>query len=529
MGVGGLLGYDLFVYSDSLLFGRVDPLLHASRGAVKAIAAPLIAVAAARNAEWSAQLHVSRRAVQNSVVLIGTGVYLLGLGAAGTLLRALEGDWARLLEVAFLFCGAVLLALLLFSTRLRISLRERVSRYLFTYRHDYREQWQRFSEAFSAAAPNSSLRERAFQAVAGVVGSEHGGTWLLDSDLFVRVVSLGLPREAGDQPLTSRFSQELAERGDQIIELSDEHDAENAQEMEWLPEWLRGGSCWLLIPLVRDDAVMGFIVLSHPPVRRKLHWEDRELLQTVASQAASYLAEEQKTRALEESRRFEELSRGLAFMAHDLRNLANELSLTLSNARKHIHKPEFQRDMLLSMEESVGAMQRLLDRLRARAPVDRPLALVDLTRLLGGWLRRHFSDTPTVQLYLDNATPLPIVGDGDRVVAISGHLIQNAIDAAGPEGHVTLRLHRDGNMSLLEVADDGCGMSPAFVRERLLRPFGSSKSDGMGLGLYECGQIARELGGDLAIDSEPGRGTVVRLRLPLAPDATREMSSSVAT
>jgi len=76
---------------------------------------------------------------------------------------------------------------------------------------------------------------------------------------------------------------------------------------------------------------------------------------------ASHFAAEQAARRLEESRRFEELSRSLAFMAHDLRNLANELSLTLANARSHIQNPEFQKDLLLSMEESVAGMQRLLD------------------------------------------------------------------------------------------------------------------------------------------------------------------------
>ncbi len=99
---------------------------------------------------------------------------------------------------------------------------------------------------------------------------------------------------------------------------------------------------------------------------------------------------------------------------------------------------------------------------------------------------------------------------------MSGHLVQNAVDAAGPEGHVAVRLHRDGETAVFEVEDDGPGMSREMIRERLSHPFGSTKAGGFGLGLFECRELARELGGELTIDSAPGRGTVARLRLPLA-------------
>jgi signal transduction histidine kinase len=62
-------------------------------------------------------------------------------------------------------------------------------------------------------------------------------------------------------------------------------------------------------------------------------------------------------------------------------------------------------------------------------------------------------------------------------------------------------------------------MAPDFLRERLLHPFRSSKRKGFGIGLYECRQLARALGGGLAIDSQPGEGTVARLWLPLATGA----------
>jgi len=111
---------------------------------------------------------------------------------------------------------------------------------------------------------------------------------------------------------------------------------------------------------------------------------------------------------------------------------------------------------------------------------------------------------------------LPIAADPERLAAMSGHLVQNALDAAGAGGHVLVSLRRSGDHALLEVKDDGPGMAPELLRERLRHPFQSSKPDGFGLGLFQCHELAQELGGNLSIESAPGRGTAARLRLPLA-------------
>jgi putative PEP-CTERM system histidine kinase len=520
LGVGGILAYDLFLWSEALLFHRVSPTLDASRGAVSAIAAPLIAVAAARNPAWATELNVARRAVFHGAVLIAVGAYLLALAAAGTALRASGGDWGGVLQAAFVFGGFLLLATLAFSPTARSRFRLELGRYLFTHRHDYREQWQRFAEALSSPAGGASLAARVVRALADVVGGTRGGLWIREPDGFACRVDRGLPPGASGAFARERFARELDRNGDRILELVEGRQARATQSVDWLPEWLRDWrDAWLLVPLVQRGRAIGFVVLARPPGRRTLHREDEELLRTAARHAASYLAAEQTGRQLEEARRFEELSRGLAFIAHDLRNLANDLKLALANARRHIQNPEFQRDLLLSMEGSVAVMQRLLDKLAERRPSPRASFATDFAELVRSSLRGRADATPAVCLDLEGGAPILVACDSDRLVSISGHLVQNAIEAAGPEGHVTVRLRRDGAASVFEVEDDGPGMTPDFVRERLHHPFRSSKRGGLGLGLFECRELARQVGGDLAIDSAPGKGTVARLRLPLVGGA----------
>ena len=73
---------------------------------------------------------------------------------------------------------------------------------------------------------------------------------------------------------------------------------------------------------------------------------------------------------------------------------------------------------------------------------------------------------------------------------------------------------------MIQVADSGCGMSPAFVRERLFRPFQTTKTGGMGIGAYEVAQYAKEMSGRIEVESRPGEGTRFRLSFPLHREAT---------
>ena len=69
---------------------------------------------------------------------------------------------------------------------------------------------------------------------------------------------------------------------------------------------------------------------------------------------------------------------------------------------------------------------------------------------------------------------------------------------------------------MLEVADTGPGMSASFVRDRLFKPFETTKPSGMGIGVYESQQYVASLGGRIDVDSGEGRGTRVVVRLPAA-------------
>jgi len=107
-------------------------------------------------------------------------------------------------------------------------------------------------------------------------------------------------------------------------------------------------------------------------------------------------------------------------------------------------------------------------------------------------------------------------GDPARLEQLLGHLVQNAIDASPPHEPVTITLGADGLEVWIDVTDRGCGMSPAFIRDKLFKPFVSSKDGGFGIGAYEARELATGMGGRIDVVSREGRCTRFRVTLRAA-------------
>ncbi|MGH6623339.1 MAG: ATP-binding protein, partial [Burkholderiaceae bacterium] len=103
----------------------------------------------------------------------------------------------------------------------------------------------------------------------------------------------------------------------------------------------------------------------------------------------------------------------------------------------------------------------------------------------------------------------------DRLERVVGHLVQNAFEASGDDHEVSVRVARDNDGAVIEVRDQGKGMSADFIRDRLFKPFQTTKDTGTGIGAYESQQYVAQIGGRIEVESVPERGTCVRVRLPV--------------
>ncbi|GAB2860596.1 PEP-CTERM system histidine kinase PrsK [Pseudoduganella ginsengisoli] len=512
MGIGGMFVYDFYLYADAMLFRRINPDIWAARGFVQALTMPLIAIGVSRSDSWSSALSVSRRILFHSVALGGSAAYLLAMSTAGYYLRYFGGNWGSVMQVAFVFGAIVLLAALLFSGTSRAWLKVFISKHFYTYNYDYREEWLRFTRMLSQEGPG--LGERTIQAVAGLVESPGGAVWLRrDSGAYEPLAQYHCPVITANEPGESSFCQFLATR-QWVVDVDEYRRDGELYDGITLPEWLQTMErAWLVVPLMLQGRLFGFMLLLQPRSAVQLNWEVIDLLKVAGSQAASYLAQQEAATALMLARQFESFNRMSTFVVHDLKNLVAQLSLLIPNAHKHRNNPEFQQDMLDTVTHSVQKMKLMLQKLSRNDAPERPVSLpIDQLLQQAVSLKAAFEPRPVLQVQQPG---LRVVADWERLERVLGHLIQNAIEATPKDGSVNITLGQSGNAVLVEISDTGQGMTEEFIRDRLFKPFESTKPAGMGIGAFESREYIHELGGRLDVSSTPQRGTTFRVTLPM--------------
>jgi putative PEP-CTERM system histidine kinase len=515
LGLGGLFVFDLYIWSQAVLFGQFDEDAFNIRYGIHALAVPLLMVAMRRQADWRARLQVSHNAAFYSATLLLAGAYLLAISAIGYYVRFFGGDWGRALQLAVLFSAGIFLLLLMLSGALRARLRVLVSKHFFAYRYDYREEWLKFTAMLSSPVSPQELGGLVVRGLADMVGSPGGSLWTRSTSqgrFEENFHTHALTPPATESP-DSPFATFLAEQN-WIIDVAEARTAPDRYAGMALPDWLRESTeVWAVIPLIVGDSLTGFVLLSEPHSGVELDWETRDLLKTASRQAAAFLAQLHATEALLEARKFEAFNRMSAFVVHDLKNIVTQLSLMLKNAKRFQDNPEFQQDMLITVESSLDRMRQMMLQLRegARPPGGalgvELLPVVERLKAVAASRGREL-ETPRIERVATR-------GHEERLERVLGHLVQNAFDATPETGRVWLDLARVSGHARIVVGDTGSGMTREFVESRLFKPFASTKESGMGIGSYESAQYIRELGGQLKVDSEPGRGTIIAIDLPL--------------
>ena len=512
LGLGLVFCFDLFLYSQAALFRNFDNDALSVRALVHAVAVPLLWLAARRQADWMGRLHVSRAAVFQSAALLLVGGYLLLVAGLGYYVRYTGGEWGRALQLVLTCVALVVLIVVVLSESIRARLRVYISKNFFNYRYDYREEWLRFTSVLSSGG-DAQMGVMAIQALANLVEAGSGMLLLVrDGDLVpagLWNISANGEREGVDSP----FSEFLRSSG-WIIDLDEVRGGRTDNLPVTVPAWLLDQPrFWLVVPLHGANGLLGMVVLGRSRTPVDVNWEVRDLLKTGASQAASYLARVQAAEALLEARKFEAFNKMSAFVVHDLKNIVTQLSLMMKNAQRLRDNPEFQQDMLDTVENSVEKMRQLMLQLREGAKPHGVSSGVDLEAIAQRLAKAATAKGRRLDLALSGAVSTR--GHDERIERVIGHVVQNAFDATPNEKRVSLRLDRQGSQALVQVVDEGCGMSEEFIQNRLFKAFQTTKPNGMGIGAFESYQYLQELGGKITVESKLNEGTTVTILLPL--------------
>jgi putative PEP-CTERM system histidine kinase len=520
-GFAMLWAYELNVQLIGALTGKPASTLILLLPAVALMLLPTFVVAAMDIGRE--RMRLSRTAAMRTLILLGAAIYLILIGLAGAVARLVGGDYGELAQGTFLIVALGAGGLLLLSARTRAWLSVMISKHFFEHRYDYRAEWMRFTATLAqgdvgdGGEDDRNLHRRVAKALAELTGSPGALLMLPDAMGAFRVAEqwrwpAGIEEDA-ELSLRSAF---MLQETRHIVDLDAERRGKRQGEQDLaIPEWLIADTrAWVVAPVLHFQRMIAVAVLHRPSVSRALDWEDLDVLRIAGQQAASYLAESQSQAALSEAKRFDEFNRRFAFIMHDIKNLASQLSLLASNAERHADKPAFRADMIETLKISSGRLSDLLVRL---SPRERGQAVEASRSFVEPLLNSIAAEVKARRaLFVGCQAGLAAWGEAGSIRQIVQHLVANAIDASAADTPVQLIAVAEHGRVRIDVIDQGSGMSRAFIRDELFKPFVSTKEGGFGLGAFEALQLAQAMGGSIEVASEPGKGSNFTLWLPLA-------------
>lgn len=520
--LAGIWLAELAVYTIAYLAAewRAEPLV--LRGLAWLGAALAIGIALQRKGDWNVQ--VSRAVTYQSLSLVAIGAYFALLALATSAIAAVGGTNTRILQTAFVFGSTAAILTLVANSWLRAWLKVKLAKHLFRHRYDYRTEWMRFTGTLGTPQSGAALDERVVKAIADLTDSPAGVLLVPDETGLGVGASWNWDRSTLPTSSDAALARHLRDTG-RILQLDRIRASEDGEDAAAVPQWMLDlPEAWTVVPLPHLGELAGAILLARPPLARALDWEDFDLLKIAGRQVASYLAEARAQDALAEAQRFDEFNRRFAFILHDVKNLVSQLSLVARNAERHADKPEFRADMVETLKDSAERMNALLARLsqhhRGRAEAPHAIEVVALVERVAARRRgQHPVTTAGVRSAVAHADPASLE-------QLLGHLVQNAIEASPASEPVTLSVSADGEKVAIDVIDHGCGMSPAFIRDKLFKPFVSSKEGGFGIGAFEARQLVHAMEGRIEVTSREGKGTRFRVVLKAAHPADLQADGS---
>ena len=509
--------FDLVSFVLAIAGAATETEYWAARGFVNAMFAVPLGVGVLRTFRLSFDVQLPRQIVFYTFGLTAVVIYFVLTVMGHYYIRTYGGSWADIAGVVFIVAAIGFVAMLLVSPSTRARVRVFVMKTFFQYKYDYRKEWLRFISTL-ADTGRDNVPTTAIRAVAQIVNSPGGVVWLQEREgeayLAVGAWRCNTPTVAPVEQNNSLI-QFLQERQWVVDLLEMKQDPAPYEDLE-LERWLdEGDDWWLIVPLVLGSRLLGFILLLEPRVVPKLNFEDHDLLRTVGRHVATHINQAESDRRLAESSQFGTYNRLSAFLMHDLNNLIAQQSLVVKNAERFRQNPKFVDDAIGTIAHSVFRMKRLMEQLSNRSdpPENQNTSLQDV---LAKAVKRSEPRLPRPVLSLAEVE-IAVKADPERLTTVFEHLIRNAQDATAKDGEIAIQVEVQDGAARVSIADNGCGMTPEFIRERLFRPFDSTKgSQSMGIGAYQAREYVRMLGGHLTVTSEVGNGTTFDLRLPIS-------------
>ena len=519
LGLGIVFGARIYTLSQGLLFsGNILALTDVETVSLL-IGCTLIAVAFLRSGFGEIDVYPSHAVLRTSLTVLLVGAYLFIVGVLAQVVARTGGSGTFQFQAFVVLLGFALLAVLLLSNRLRQVIRGFVSRHFKRPQYDFRQIWTRFTQCTSSVLDQPGLCAAAAKLIAETFNVLSVTVWLFDEQerLVFAASTSRSEREANNAiPNLAGLGTALTK----IRGLSKPFDLEKAKGdyadslRQIGSSQFRTGGNRVCAPLWTGDRSVGVAILADRVGGAPYTIEELDLLKCMADQTAMSLLNLRLTEEIMRGKELEAFQAVSAFFVHDLKNAASTLSLTLQNLPVHFDDPAFREDALRGIGETANRINQLISRVGALRRLELKLAEVDLNLLITDALK-VLNGTPGISVVKEFHLQPKLKVDRDQFGSVITNLLLNARDAIRSGGEVRVETVQSDGWAILSVADNGCGMSPAFLKASLFRPFQTTKKKGLGIGMFQSKMIIQAHRGKIQVESEPGAGTTIRVMLPL--------------
>ncbi len=522
LGLGVIFGARFYTGTEILIFSGYGFSLKTIEAAALLVGCVLIAAAYFRSGFSEIDVYPSRTVLQTSVTVLLAGAYLFVVGVLAQIAARFGGAGSFPIEAFIVLLGLVVLAVLLLSNRVRQLLQLFLSRHFKRPQHDFRQIWNRFTRNISTVLEEDDLCGAAGKLISETFNALSVSIWLFDRQRgrLVRASStLHSEREQPDDSPQEVAATEWASWS--LNEVSQPFDLDKAKEkwtqslMQMKAGRFRTGGNRVCVPLLVGEHRLGIIILADRVGGLPYTAEEMDLLKCIGDQVAGSLLNIRLNSEVTLGKEMDALRNMSAFFIHDLKNTASTLNLMLQNLPVHFDDPSFREDALRGIG---GAVERINHLVGSLSALRRELLLnpteVDLNLLVTETLRNL--DYSREAKFVTKLDPVPKIGaDREQLRSVVTNLLLNAREAIGGDGQITVETRQRNGWVTLSIADNGCGMTAAFVKNSLFRPFATTKKKGLGIGMFHAKVIVEAHRGNIQVKSEPGLGTTFEITLPL--------------
>ena len=521
LGVGGLFASQIYTSSQVLLFAATAMSSKVATASAILIADALIVASLMRHRLLNADIPLSRAVIYNSITVFVVGLYLLAVGIFAKIINYFGEIKAVPLGTFFVFLAAIGLAVTLLSDQLRQRIKRLISRHFYRSLYDYRQAWTTFTQRTTSIMEVQELCTAVANMVSETFGVSAVTIWLFDDEASERIgmggsttfSSTRRPRWGGRQQ-NALDLLEFMRRQPMPIDFN-QFMASEAHKLSWVtPDFLRSARLRYCVALVAGQQFIGVMTLNDRLTKEPFSLEDCALLKTLADQAAASLLNRKLSHRLLKAKELEAFQTLSAFFVHDLKNLAAKLSLMVQNLPTHYDNPAFRDDMLRVISKSVTKMNAMCSRLSLLTrQIELQYVDADLCAIVGAALV-EVKEGLRVPLIQDLQSVPRLMLDPEQMQKVVLNLVLNANEAVDGHGEIHVTTESVDGWAMLVVSDNGHGMSREFIERSLFQPFQTTKSHGLGIGLFHSKMIVEAHHGRIEVESAEGRGSTFRVFLP---------------